>query len=54
MKITIALSKKTLREAAALGNELTGPYIAKGCHCIGCVVLRKVRAEIRKARMEKA
>jgi hypothetical protein len=25
-----------------------GPFIAAGCKCVGCVILRKVRAAIRR------
>jgi hypothetical protein len=49
MKLTIELPDRfALKALGVLGNEKTGPYIANGCRCPGCVILRKVRAQIRR------
>jgi hypothetical protein len=49
MKVTITIQSRTAKKVAkALGNEIDGPYVAQGCGCVQCVILRKVRSQIRR------
>ena len=49
MVVKIKLTKGQVAQALRdLGNERTGPFIAKGCKCLGCGILRAVRTSIKR------
>ena len=49
MVIKIKLTEKQAEAALRdIGNQTTGPFIAKGCKCLGCGVLRAVLTAIKR------
>lgn len=46
---TLKLSAKQVTQILRdFGNDRTGPFILRGCHCLGCQVLRGVLDSVRR------
>lgn len=49
MIVALKLSAKQVAQILRdFENDRTGPFIAKGCHCLGCQVLRGVLDGVRR------
>ena len=49
MIVALKLSAKQVTQILRdFGNDRTGPFILRGCHCLGCQVLRGVLDSVRR------
>ena len=49
MIVSVKLSKKQVAQILRdFGNDTTGPFIACGCRCVACGVLRAILKAVKK------